>query len=178
MGSFLRILRGAMLLMLTHLYAPVVAQDSEPVSNSLADHYRSTVPGLKYSYANDTRTHDYSGNWDLDSDGITDRVCFIGTGGAHLYYFLHIALSSDNSAQDLRFIETDTPVLLPTDSLLLGNARFGFSVVTDKDSGPRIVVQLNSSTVAAHRSRLKRLKAHSGKVAIRFAKGKARIEGS
>jgi hypothetical protein len=64
-----------------------------------------------YSYNDSSKTHDYSHNWDFDGDGATDSLTFIGTGGAHLYYFLRIVLSSDKKTRDFPFLEIDFPCL-------------------------------------------------------------------
>jgi len=177
MGPVLKIYGSLLALTFSQIASPVSAQVPEPVSNSLADENARAFPSLKYVYVNESQTHDYSGNWDLDSDGIHDRICFIGTGGAHLYYFLQVTLSSDNRPQDFRFIQTDAPVLMEADTLLSGNAPMGFRVTDQKDGPPCIVVRLDRSTLAANRARFKRLNVNSDKVAIRFVKGKARIEG-
>ena len=58
-----------------------------------------------------TQAHDYSGNWDFDGDGETDDLYFIGTSGAHLYFFLRIILSTDKKNQDFHFLQLDFPCL-------------------------------------------------------------------
>ncbi|MGZ5304151.1 MAG: hypothetical protein ACXWDO_08585 [Bacteroidia bacterium] len=66
---------------------------------------------LNYSYNPSTQTHNYSKNWDFDGDGDTDSLCFIGTGGAHLYFYLRIILTSDKKVRDYPFLELDFPCL-------------------------------------------------------------------
>jgi hypothetical protein len=177
MGPFLKVTASVMAMLLMHMAPPAYAQEPETVSNSLAAHYKGTFPALSYVYVNDTQTHDYSGNWDLDADGVPDRICFIGTGGAHLYYYLHVTLSSDNSPLDFPFIQTDAPVLVPIDTLFSGYAPIGFSVTQPKDGPPQVVVRLDQSTRAANRRQLQRLKLDSEKIAVSFLNGKARFAG-
>jgi len=64
-------------------------------SNSFENVYRISNPTLKYSYDEISQIHNYSHNWDFDNDGIKDELYFVGTGGAHIYYFIGVILSSD-----------------------------------------------------------------------------------
>jgi len=84
--------------------------DSLP-SNSLEAFYKKNNPQLKYEYVEDTKLHNYSGNWDIDGDGRTEKVFFAGNGGAHLYYHLIIVLSKDKIMRELDFIAIDFPLL-------------------------------------------------------------------
>jgi|GEM_PF-2680232 len=54
---------------------------------------------------------DYSQNWDFDGDGLKDSLTFIGNGGAHLYYYLRIRLTSDNKVRDYKYLNFDCPRL-------------------------------------------------------------------
>jgi hypothetical protein len=38
-------------------------------------------------------------------------VYFVGTGGAHLTYFLRVVLSRDNRSQDFPYLSSELPVL-------------------------------------------------------------------
>ncbi|HYE56747.1 MAG TPA: hypothetical protein VD996_17995 [Chitinophagaceae bacterium] len=64
-----------------------------------------------YSYIDSIQTHNYSGNWDFDGDLKADSLYFIGTGGAHLYFYLRIILSSDKKVRNFPFISLDFPCL-------------------------------------------------------------------
>ena len=86
------------------------AQVAEP-SNSFQAYYQSQIPSLRYAYSEDLQTHHYSGNWDLDQDGQLDSIWFVGTGGAHLYFFLRIMLSMDKKIRDYPYLQTDFPQL-------------------------------------------------------------------
>jgi hypothetical protein len=77
----------------------------------LEAHYRQSNPSLQYRYDPRSATHDYSGNWDFDQDGVRDEVYFTGTGGAHLYYVLILVLSTDHRSRTFDFATTDLPVL-------------------------------------------------------------------
>ena len=73
-------------------------------------HFENNKMSIHYSYIDSTQTHNYSDNWDFDGDGKTDSLYFIGTGGAHLYFYLQIILSSDKKIRNFPFIELDFPV--------------------------------------------------------------------
>jgi hypothetical protein len=96
------------------LAAPAFAaaqQDSLPStpSNSCQQWIESHNMVLKYIYSDSAQIHDYSGNWDFDGDGEKDGLFFVGTGGAHLYYYLRVALSSNGSIHNFTFLELDMP---------------------------------------------------------------------
>jgi hypothetical protein len=83
---------------------------------------------LNYSYDIPTQTHNYSGNWDFDADGATDSLFFIGTGGAHLYFYLRIVLSSDRKVRDFNFINLDRPCLGSIEDLKNADFYSGFAL--------------------------------------------------
>jgi hypothetical protein len=66
---------------------------------------------INYKYDRAAQVLDYSGNWDFDKDGQKDGLLFIGTGGAHLYYYLRIVLSSDSMARNYTSLNLDNPIL-------------------------------------------------------------------
>lgn len=79
--------------------------------NSCQPYFDNNKNSIHYSYTAATQTHNYSNNWDFDGDGKKDELYFIGTGGAHLYFYLRIVLSSDNKMQNFPFLELDMPCL-------------------------------------------------------------------
>jgi len=122
-----------------------------PVNYSFENHYQKKNIKLQYkcyligpheNSANEKNpVHDYSGNWDFDGDGKNDGVKFIGTGGAHLYYYLKVELSSGKSF-DLTFINSDMP-------MFQNSLKFeipGLFTVQDlaTDRAPEIVIKLDA----------------------------------
>jgi len=119
-------------------------------SNSFENVYRISNPTLKYSYDEISQIHNYSHNWDFDNDGIKDELYFVGTGGAHIYYFLRVILSSDKKVRNINFIQTDYPLLTKTDTLNSEKSIFGFDVMnTGIELTPTIIVRLDESTFDA-----------------------------
>jgi hypothetical protein len=112
--------------------------------NSCEAFLKSNKQALQYSYNAATQTHDYSGNWDFDGDGHTDGLFFVGTGGAHLFFYLRIILSSDKKIRDFPFLELDMPCPGTLDELKKANLysppffpqfvvdKFSESTVTDR----------------------------------------------
>ncbi len=97
-----------------------VSQDSSSLgvlTNSYTAIFQLTNPTLNYTYRDAEQIHDYSGNWDLDGDGILDSVMFVGNGGVHLYFHLLLQLSSENVQQSFPMLSLDMPVHQPVDSL-------------------------------------------------------------
>ena len=92
--------------------------DFDIPSNSFENEYRISNPSLKYSYDEISQIHNYSHNWDFDNDGIKDELYFVGTGGAHIFYFLRVVLSSDKKVRDVNFIQSDFPLLIRTENSL------------------------------------------------------------
>jgi hypothetical protein len=137
-------------------------------SNSFENNYSKSNPTLKYSYDNTSQTHDYSNNWDFDKDGINDEVYFIGTGGAHLYYFLKVVLSTDHKPRKFDFIQSDFPLLTATDTLTFDKTAFGF-VVTEfgKNLTPTIIVRLDKQTFYGNKE-LKKRKVKTKNVLVSF----------
>ena len=95
-------------------FSQVEALKIKEVSNSVENLIDSAIT---YSYNTSTQTHNYSGNWDFDGDGYTDSLFFVGTGGAHLYFYLRIVLSSDSLVRNFPSLELDMPVLGSIDDL-------------------------------------------------------------
>jgi hypothetical protein len=71
---------------------------------------------MVYLYDPETKTvnpsYNYSNKWDLDCDGINDSFFFIGNGGAHVYFYPRIILSSDHKTRDYPFMQLDMPYFL------------------------------------------------------------------
>ncbi|GAB2814515.1 hypothetical protein [Ferruginibacter profundus] len=85
--------------------------------NSCQPYFDKNKNPVHYVYNVAKQTHDYSGNWDFDGDGKTDGLFFVGTGGAHLYFYLSIVLSADKKTRNFPFLELDMPCLGNIDEL-------------------------------------------------------------
>ena len=144
-------------------------------SNSFENNYRKSNPNLTYSYDNISQIHNYSNNWDFDKDGIKDELYFVGTGGAHLYYFLKVVLSSDKKSREFNFIQSDFPRLTATDTLNIEKTVLGF-VVADlgKELTPTIIVRLDNSTYYAFKKELTKQKIKTRNISISFENGKTK----
>ena len=90
-----------------------IAFTQNELTNSFENLYLSSK--ISYRYIETSQTHDYSGNWDFDGDGINDSLLFVGTGGAHQFYVPHIYLSSEKRNFDFDFLSIDYPVLQDLD---------------------------------------------------------------
>jgi hypothetical protein len=141
----------------------------ESPTNSLEDIYRKSHPTLAYSYDPVAQIHNYSNNWDFDNDGINDELYFVSTGGAHLYYYLKVVLSTDKESREFRFIESDYPILVTTDTLNIDKLVLGF-IVSDvgKNATPSIIVRLDDSTFHASKKELNKRKIKTKNVVISF----------
>lgn len=144
-------------------------------SNSFENSYRKSNPNLTYSYDDISQIHNYSNNWDLDKDGIKDEVYFVGTGGAHLYYFLKVVLSTDKISREFNFIQSDFPFLTASDTLNIEKTILGF-VVTDlgKDLTPTIIVRLDEQTFYDNKE-LKKRNIKTKNVVVSFENGKTKF---
>lgn len=160
-------------LITTFSFAAFAQQDGsvESPSRSFEKSYNKEMPTLKYSYDKASETHDYSNNWDFDKDGINDELYFIGTGGAHLYYFLKVILSTDHKPREFSFLQSDFPMLAGMDSLNLDKLPFGF-VVTDFGRGlpPTIIVRIDKQTFYDNKE-LKKRKINTRNVLVSFENG-------
>lgn len=163
--------------LLTTLTLTVFSQRTDSVgipSNSFEISYSKSNPTLRYSYDKTSQTHDYSNNWDLDKDGKNDEVYFIGTGGAHLYYFLKVVLSTDHKPRVFDFIQSDFPLLTATDTLHFEKTPVGF-VVTDfgKNLTPTIIVRLDEQTFNGNKG-LEKRKIKTKNILVSFENGKTK----
>ncbi len=70
--------------------------------------------------------YNYSGQWDIDGDGVKDSILFVGNGGAHAYYHLRTVLSSNDEQYDFPFLSIDMPYLV--EGTLADPPTFGFEV--------------------------------------------------
>ena len=147
-------------------------------SNSFASHYANAGIVLRYHYEEDKAIHNYSGNWDFDADGIADAMYFIGTGGAHLYYYLRVVLSSDRIVRDFGYLESDLPVYAPPLSTGTGrdshiaDSFTSFSVVQQQGQC-LIYLRLDTAVQFAARKLLKHHGVKTEKVLLGFNKAKA-----
>jgi hypothetical protein len=92
---------------------------------------------INYSYVENSQTHDYSGNWDFDGDGILDRIIFVGNGAAHIYFKLLVYLTSIDDFIYFSFIQLDSPLYEPFELLRNSSSeKFpSFSVSDFNDDG-------------------------------------------
>lgn len=144
-------------------------------SNSFEEVYLQSNPTLKYKYDSINHIHDYSYNWDFDNDGQNDRLCFIGTGGAHLYFYLQVVLSSDRVVRKFSFIQSDFPAL-PPDSILLKQTFNPKAVhesfaVFESQKRKVIYIKLDQASFNVERKELKMKGLKSQFVVIYFANG-------
>jgi hypothetical protein len=159
--------------------ATTVAWSQQDIpSNSFEDSYKKTNPAINYTYDSLRQIHNYSNNWDFDKDGKPDQVYFVGTGGAHLYYFLQVILSTDNLVRNFSFIQSDFPVL-PSDEQLSKpdfNPATGltqFAVFDyDNDKSKDIFINLDNSSFDVEKPILKKKGVKTNLVIITFKNGK------
>ena len=145
-------------------------------SNSFENEYRISNPSLKYSFDEISQIHNYSHNWDFDNDGIKDELYFVGTGGAHIYYFLRVVLSSDKKVRDVNFIQSDFPFLNETIKLNSEKSNVGFAVLNiEKELTPSIIVRLDESTFDAFKKEFMKENIKTRNSLISFKKGKMKF---
>jgi hypothetical protein len=171
----------ALTAMILVLISTMAFSQADTLTNSFEAIYKKSNPSLRYKYDPVTQTHNYSGNWDFDQDGKTDEVLFVGTGGAHLYYYLRIVLSKDNVVKNYPAIILDMP-LLPGAAEL---KKPGFNPVrafaqfavfdADSDNINEIFIQLDTSTAAANAKQLRKLGITSQMMIISFKDGKIKF---
>ncbi|RYE26782.1 MAG: hypothetical protein EOP48_34930 [Sphingobacteriales bacterium] len=114
-------------------------------------------------------------------DGVNDELLFIGTGGAHLYYYLRIVLSSDKSVRDFKFLELDFPCLPSNDEI--NNASFNplqspiqLAIFdSDKDGIKDVFIHLDNQTAEANVKQLKKYRINSTSILITFKNRKVKL---
>jgi rRNA processing protein Gar1 len=144
-------------------------------SNSFENAYRKSNPTLTYSYDSISQIHNYSNNWDFDKDGIKDELYFVGTGGAHLYYFLKVILSTDKISREFNFIQSDFPFLTANDIVDIEKKVIGFVVaVIGENKTPTIIVRLDDQSYYANDRILTDKKIKTRNIAISFENGKTK----
>ena len=108
-------------------------------TNSFSELYKNT--NIHYSYDEESQTHDYSGNWDFDGDGIADKLLFVGNGGVHLQFCPTFYLSGNDSVFSFPALPTDMPIYEPSYP-----PKLGFSIVNyhqgDGSDIPHIVLNV------------------------------------
>lgn len=147
-------------------------------SNSFTKTYLQNSYTITYKYDSINQTHNYSCNWDLDLDGTTDEVYFVGTGGAHLYYYLKVVLSNDNRTKDFRYIQSDFPIFsLPDPNGLYYDpieALAQFTVADfDGDMKPDIFIRLDNQSFLSAKKSLKKHRIRTQYILLSFAGSKA-----
>lgn len=150
-------------------------------SNSFEQNLNRRDSKINYVYIDSTQTHDYSGNWDFDLDGKTDQVHFIGNGGAHLYYYLKIMLSSNKLSQDFSFLLLDFPLLEETSGLtsegFLDSLDVPQFAVKDFDSDGQyeIFLSLDQSTFLVIKDDLARHNVDSQHILLKCKEGRIEL---
>ncbi len=153
--------------------------------NSCTSYFSLKKLSILYHYIDSNQTHDYSGNWDFDGDGTKDNLYFIGTGGAHLYFYLRMVLSSDHKVRNFPFLELDRPCLGTIEDLgnltlqsLKVDPQFVVDVFGDQrysvSANPKIYLHLDQS--ASIPVELQMLKVNSRYVLIEYENGEMRIK--
>jgi len=157
----------------------VYSQHAEKIDippNSFENEYLISNPTLKYSYDEISQIHNYSNNWDFDTDGIKDQIYFVGTGGAHIYYFLRVVLSSDKKARDINFIQSDFPMLSATYRLNSEKKSGGFEVMKlGIELTPTIIVRLDESAFDVFKKELMKQNIKTKNCSISFKDGEIKF---
>lgn len=125
----------------------ILIGQSDHVTNSYKRMYDAKYPAFKYFYDSITQTHDYSGNWDLDGDEISDSLSFVGNGGAHLYFHLRLKISTELKARHFKYLVSDFPVLDSIDHFktVYGKSRiYPVFVVHDFNNDGRMDIYFNT----------------------------------
>lgn len=102
-------------------------------------------PELNYAYLDSLKTHDYSGNWDFDGDGLLDSLSFVGDDAVHTNYHLKIVLSHDHIARNFEYLLSDFPFLADNSTLSISDtmvAENGFFWVGDFNSDGKMDIYL------------------------------------
>lgn len=143
--------------------------------NSLYTYVQERNPALQYSYLEQSQTHDYSGNWDIDGDGKTDSIFWIGNGGAHLMYHVKIALSHNRQTYKYPDFEIDLPFPESLE-VVCGNVMrlVEFSVGDfDKDGRNEIYIFFDSRGPIPAKWRHKGISSHH--IMLKFQRNKIRV---
>lgn len=138
--------------------------------------YQNLTPGLKYTYNEYSKIHDYSGNWDLDGDGVADRLIFIGNNGVHLYFHLILILSTDNIVRDYPWLAIDFPILgniKELDKPQRPDSYLPQFVISDFDSDgkPGIYLRLDDKQVQFIPAKWKKRGLNSPQLLLKYEKG-------
>jgi len=103
---------------------PIIALTVLLTKTSFAQVDTIKVINEKYSqliYNNDTKSvtqsYNYSNKWDLDGDKRNDSVFFIGNGGAHVFYYPKIILSSNGLTREFPTVKLDMPYFTTIETL-------------------------------------------------------------
>src|SRR3954468_9577532 len=83
--------------------------------DSVGEEHRTRIYNTETQTVNNS--YNYSNMWDLDGDDKSDSLYLVGNGGAHVYYFLRIKLSSQNTTQEFTSIQIDLPYVLKPEVL-------------------------------------------------------------
>jgi hypothetical protein len=158
----------------------------ELCGNSCQPYFDSNKISIHYSYSISNQTHDYSNNWDFDGDEKKDSLYFIGTGGAHLYFYLRIVLSSDQKIRDFPFLQLDMPCygnIKQLKNFRVYPPPFPQFVVDDfitdsitDNANDKIYLHLDGNTFAEIRQKQKRQGITSSYLLLKYEKGEIVIK--
>jgi len=149
---------------------------TDNMSNSFEETYKKTNPTINYFYDENEQIHNYSNNWDFDNDGINDDVYFVGTGGAHLYYFLRVILSSDQIVRDFPYLISDFPILPSNEESTQSNfnpQKTFFTIFDiDEKNNNAIFIRLDDISFLVSKKILKSKKIKTNLIVLTFKNGK------
>lgn len=174
-------MRHSILIIIGLTLTQFVNAQNDTLTNSFEALIKRQNPTLNYSYDNLNQTHNYSNNWDFDNDGIKDELYFVGTGGAHLYYFLRVILSSDRVVRDYKYLETDFPLIASDKELALTDfnlvkSNTNFAVYDFRNIGTKqIYIRLDSSSFAVNQKKLKKNGIDTQHICLTFDKKKLKL---
>jgi hypothetical protein len=78
-------------------------------TNSYNEYFKNTE--INYFYNENAQIHDYSNNWDIDGDGISDKIQFWGNNATNLKFYLLIYLSTTNEVYFFNYLIIEFPKL-------------------------------------------------------------------
>jgi hypothetical protein len=163
-------MKKAIILLLVLVKTLFVVSQPSNISNSFEEMYKTTHPAIHYVYDETAHIHNYSHNWDFDNDGIHDEVYFVGTGGAHAYYFLRVILSSDRVVRNFPYLISDFPILPSGETVTQFNCnpQKTYFAVFSIDNSNAVFIRLDTISFALNKKILKRQGVKTNAVVVTF----------